>query len=532
MPSMHLSGLSKVLQTQAPSELFPAGALQHLHTPLSATTPNPSISVLNSTWRQRLQTSLPAKQLAHNMLTDMEQLCGSIHPLQQENLQKIANGSGVVVTGQQPMLLGGPLLIVFKALTAIHEAQLLTQSGVPCVPVFWLAGDDDDLTECNYLENPYYSVAHSSLMLDFERVPGQSMVSYVLTPHHAEQVQAMLSAMPVSTQTARILQECYAPGVSLLGAFAQFMHRVLGPSGLLFVSGASNWVREQAQPLLQQLVNDHGAVLASLQQRASDLQTQGIAVQVNVQQPLRVFKWQNGIRSRLNPAEVQKVLKTQNHPTYTHDVLSRPLVCDRILPIIGHVLGPAELAYFALLAPLYDYTHMPFPFLAPRYHGWVHKRSYLQKLQLHTTSQISDFREQQVALQSIRSRLVPPDGFLEGQAHWESIMAPNVPIAPNATAFKEQSTPALPPLSPKSHKKWVQLLQKTQRQFTKQVQHIFWQNQLEQYGSLPNDIFGWYGKNRKQERYVPFFCILHNGTLPEDWLHSEFFTTHDSFIDQ
>jgi hypothetical protein len=50
----------------------------------------------------------------------------------------------------------------------------------------------------------------------------------------------------------------------------------------------------------------------------------------------------------------------------THDVFSRPLVADSLLPVLGHVLGPAELRYFAQLAPAFRAETGDMPLVHPR----------------------------------------------------------------------------------------------------------------------------------------------------------------------
>ena len=58
--------------------------------------------------------------------------------------------AAVIVTGQQPGLLGGPLLTLTKALSAIAWARrLATESGRSVIPVFWAASEDHDLDEVN-----------------------------------------------------------------------------------------------------------------------------------------------------------------------------------------------------------------------------------------------------------------------------------------------------------------------------------------------------------------------------------------------
>jgi len=57
-----------------------------------------------------------------------------------KNIERLRNGSSAMVTGQQVVLLGGPVFAIYKALSAIKHARQLTQAGFDCVPVF-LAGD-------------------------------------------------------------------------------------------------------------------------------------------------------------------------------------------------------------------------------------------------------------------------------------------------------------------------------------------------------------------------------------------------------
>ena len=64
------------------------------------------------------------------------------------NIAKLRAGARAVVTGQQVVLLGGPLLTLLKAATAIARAKQATAAtGIEHVPIFWLATEDHDLEE-------------------------------------------------------------------------------------------------------------------------------------------------------------------------------------------------------------------------------------------------------------------------------------------------------------------------------------------------------------------------------------------------
>ena len=53
-----------------------------------------------------------------------------------------------VVTGQQSVLFGGPLYVLYKALAAMELARTMSESlKTKVVPVFWVASDDHDFAE-------------------------------------------------------------------------------------------------------------------------------------------------------------------------------------------------------------------------------------------------------------------------------------------------------------------------------------------------------------------------------------------------
>src|SRR5882762_1644900 len=66
------------------------------------------------------------------------------------NLDRLEKGAVAVVSGQQVGLFTGPAYSVYKALTAIQIAEELTRSGIPAVPIFWMATEDHDLDEVRH----------------------------------------------------------------------------------------------------------------------------------------------------------------------------------------------------------------------------------------------------------------------------------------------------------------------------------------------------------------------------------------------
>ena len=56
-----------------------------------------------------------------------------------------------VIAGQQPVLFGGPLYIMIKAIALAKQAKKLSQKfNRVVVPIFWIDGDDHDFAEVNH----------------------------------------------------------------------------------------------------------------------------------------------------------------------------------------------------------------------------------------------------------------------------------------------------------------------------------------------------------------------------------------------
>src|SRR5580698_7217490 len=81
-------------------------------------------------------------------------LIQALTPLNQGNpsLAKLAQpGTVAIVTGQQVGLFSGPAYTIYKALTAIRTSENLNESGIPSVPVFWIATEDHDFEEVDHV---------------------------------------------------------------------------------------------------------------------------------------------------------------------------------------------------------------------------------------------------------------------------------------------------------------------------------------------------------------------------------------------
>ncbi len=318
-----------------------------------------------------------------------------LHPSQEEHLTAATRPDAVfLMTGQQPGLLGGPALVFHKAATAAMRARALSAHlGSPVIPVFWAAGDDSDLAESNAAEFLEPGVSPGTVSLEFPD-PGDAipMSLRTLDPETARVLRAVLPA-GWPGEVRMLAHECYAPGRSLTQAFLQLAQRMLGGMGVLFVDGFDGARRPAAQAMLRRIARDAAGFNTALERGTRRLrETLNLSPQVPVRPgTVPAFLLEKEARSRLFASDSGRVYTAGSEDrdlapdldrhVLLHSALSRPLVVESLFPVLGHVLGPAELRYFAQIADVFPAYGCSFPVLAPRAQATVVPATGLRRLE-------------------------------------------------------------------------------------------------------------------------------------------------------
>ncbi len=272
--------------------------------------------------------------------------------------------SAVIVTGQQPVFLGGPLLVLFKALTAVAAARKYeAATGRPCVPVFWVAGDDHDLDEIRSAHFPggagedstftYPALADRRPVADY---PMDEDSLQLLDALHARLAGRRFGDL------AKDIADLYR-GRHLAGAFAAVVSKLLERTGLLIIDPVR--LRPLAGPLWRRVIESPGEVLESIARGREEVQAGGIKPFVSGRLPL--FLVIDGRRHHLEPhggdfrvsgggprIRREELLSTieENPLAISAGALLRPLLQQFTMPCVLTVGGPAEVGYFAQLPPL------------------------------------------------------------------------------------------------------------------------------------------------------------------------------------
>jgi bacillithiol biosynthesis cysteine-adding enzyme BshC len=289
------------------------------------------------------------------------------------NIERLRDGAAAVVSGQQVGLFGGPLLTLLKAATAIRKAADATrESGREHVPVFWLATEDHDLAEVDQV-SLLTKTSVETLKLGLSA--GKSLpVGALPVGEDAARLEAELERATELLGWAPVcdlLRECYAPDATLAGGFGRLLTRVFAAQGLVVMDAASREFHALGASALRYALEHAEELETALLSRTKELEAAGYHAQVLVvpgqsllflidaetgaRNPLRrggADGWKSGTRS-YKLEDLLAILEATPE-RFSPNALLRPVFQDCILPTAAYIGGPAEIAYFAQSAVVYE----------------------------------------------------------------------------------------------------------------------------------------------------------------------------------
>ena len=290
-------------------------------------------------------------------------------------LEALRQGAGVVVTGQQVGLFGGPLFTPFKAATALARARQGTAAGQPHAAIFWLASEDHDFAEINHVVFPARRALRKLVYASAPEIAcpvGGIVLDESIRPL-LDQAWELLG----SSDAMEALAAAYQPGRTLAQAFRDFYARAFAAQGLLVLDAGGREFHRMGAPVLGAAIERADELHAALLDRNRELETAGYHAQVAVapgssllflidersgarlalkrQAPTALEPdglWQAG-RQSFSTAELLGVLASEPE-RISPSALLRPVFQDLLLSTSATVGGPAEVAYFAQSAVLFE----------------------------------------------------------------------------------------------------------------------------------------------------------------------------------
>lgn len=334
-------------------------------------------------------------------------------------LDKLAQPDTVaVITGQQVGFLLGPAYTIFKALTAVQLAARLNEQGIPAVPIFWLASEDHDLAEVDHAWVFNEEATPAKISLASSLVNGGPVGDVVLNEIPLAELRAALGNLPFADDVMKEVVAAYQPGVTLGSAFRKLLEKTLQGLGLLFLDPLAPAIRAVAEPFLRDAVQRVPELLTALRTRNAAISAAGYHAQVHIDDDSSLFfllkngrrwpvRWKDGkfiTKDGTYSAAEMGSMAAQLSP----NALLRPVMQDYLLPTASYVAGPAEIAYFAQGAALYEKLLGRMPVIYPR-NTFTLLDARASKLLTHYSMRVPDLFDHHDNVKGVlAAKLVPP----------------------------------------------------------------------------------------------------------------------------
>jgi uncharacterized protein YllA (UPF0747 family) len=276
-----------------------------------------------------------------------------------------AGETAAIVAGQQVGFAGGPLYTMAKLATLL---KMKRDSPKPATAFFWLATEDHDYGEVAQLALPRR-----------ERKSGEQDLVYLRAVRHGE-VRAVVGPQPVPEP---LIEELLAlldmprpkwlrPKITFRDSVAELMAEAVSEK-VVFIDALLPELRRAGAPLFEALVAKWDDVQRALGDRSRALREAGYTPQVETRDG-EDFTLLFTIDDYGNRNAMKSPQLIDDPTRISTSALTRPLLQDFVLRPEVFVGGPAEVAYYAQIAPLYELLGVDMPRVALRGHALVAPR--------------------------------------------------------------------------------------------------------------------------------------------------------------
>jgi bacillithiol biosynthesis cysteine-adding enzyme BshC len=298
-----------------------------------------------------------------------------------ENLDRLTRpNTFVVIGGQQPGLLTGPLYTVYKAISIIKLAEdLRRRFPYEFVPLFWNASDDHDWAEVNHahlvdgagqLQRLEYPLDPQFQGWSVGEVPLERGALAVI-----QRLSEVLAGQGFAQEVEALLLETAEVSSTFGEWFSRLMLNLFHRQGLIVVEPGLPELKRLAIPLFEQAL-EAPLIPSQLANEAGDaLEGRGYQRQLHKDPTLcSFFMRENGRREAVQfdrgafrvgtgtytKAELKAIL--QDSPErFSPNALLRPVMSEFLFPTAAFVGGAGELNYFAQTRHIYQYFDVPMP---------------------------------------------------------------------------------------------------------------------------------------------------------------------------
>jgi bacillithiol biosynthesis cysteine-adding enzyme BshC len=269
----------------------------------------------------------------------------------------------------------------------------------PVIPCFWNASDDSDSSQIDNvkiinekIENIKLDLSdfdaktrYSDIFLDPERIKKTvKKLEEILRP-----TDFTSEIIDFINSSVRYMEESCSDAegkISISSLFSSLAVKMFSDYGIVIVDPAITELKRLSLDLLDFDMDKHGMIKDLIMSAGRVLSSRGYHIQLDpVPDTLDFFlkskssrtkvyakenKWFRVSANDYSKKELGDLVR-ENTGDVSLNVVLRPLLQDRSLPVLCSVCGPGEVSYFAQLKPVYGMLNMKMPVIYPRFSATV-----------------------------------------------------------------------------------------------------------------------------------------------------------------
>lgn len=294
-----------------------------------------------------------------------------------------------ITTGHQLNIFTGPLYFIYKIATVVNACKQLKTAYPDCnfVPVYWMASEDHDFDEIDHFR------------LDGNKFKWETNQTGAVGRFDPSSIKEVLDQIPGNNE---LFEKAYLESKTLAEAGRKYVNALFGNEGIVVVDADE---RELKKLFTEVITTDifTNTIVDAVDKTTSAINDLGYKTQVNAR-AINFFYLVENLRSRIvfkdnrykvldtdlsfSADELRTIIETEPEKLSPNVVL-RPLYQETILPNLAYIGGPAEVAYWLQLKPVFDQFDTAFPILMPRNFALVidkNTKRKIDKTELDNTS--------------------------------------------------------------------------------------------------------------------------------------------------
>ncbi len=266
-----------------------------------------------------------------------------------------------IVSGQQVGFAGGPLFTLVKLASVLKLKREQEGRGIPTTVLFWLATEDHDFDEVATLALP-------------NRDPKRQRDLTWLRATHPDESREVVGRRPIPESLIEELTAALAidrprwlrKGITFGESFAELLASAIDANFIL-VDSLLPELRRAGAPLLNAIVQRWDEIQSTIAGRSGELQRAGYIPQI-APRPGEPYTLLYQLDAAGNREMLHGPSRIDAPERISTSAVTRPLLQDFVLQPDIFVGGPAEVAYYAQVAPLHRLLNVRLPRVALRGH--------------------------------------------------------------------------------------------------------------------------------------------------------------------